>query len=166
MVGDIISERWARSSRNWWAASSRNDGRLHPESAYRHQRSGFRGPLRFIKQRLAWRSNRNLLCGWFVFNARLNSGVFKNWLCQFLISQFSRFFYRGGHPIEALSKPSTFIQRPCSTILDVSCQRLLDALTGWVKLFNLIHLLSPVIRITRSAVTSPRCFSFKLGFFG
>ena len=33
MVGDIISERWARSSRNWWAASSRNDGRLHPESA-------------------------------------------------------------------------------------------------------------------------------------
>src|SRR5512145_1857989 len=33
MVGDIISERWARSSRNGWAASSRNDGRLHPESA-------------------------------------------------------------------------------------------------------------------------------------
>jgi len=33
MVGDIISERWARSSRNAWAASSRNHGRLHPESA-------------------------------------------------------------------------------------------------------------------------------------
>jgi hypothetical protein len=33
MVGDIISERWARSSRNGWAASSRNDGRLAPESA-------------------------------------------------------------------------------------------------------------------------------------
>src|SRR4051812_7488284 len=33
MVGDIISERWARSSRNRWAASSRNDGRLPPESA-------------------------------------------------------------------------------------------------------------------------------------
>src|SRR5215208_4321341 len=32
-AGDIISERWARSSRNGWAASSRNDGRLHPESA-------------------------------------------------------------------------------------------------------------------------------------
>src|SRR5262249_30089989 len=30
-VGDIISERWARSSRNRWAASSRNDGRLQPE---------------------------------------------------------------------------------------------------------------------------------------
>jgi hypothetical protein len=33
MVGDIISEPWARSSRNRWAASSRNDGRLQPESA-------------------------------------------------------------------------------------------------------------------------------------
>src|SRR3954453_13847866 len=33
MVGDIISERWARSSRNRWAGSSRNDGRLPPESA-------------------------------------------------------------------------------------------------------------------------------------
>ncbi len=33
MVGDIISERWARSSRNGWAASSRNEGRLPPESA-------------------------------------------------------------------------------------------------------------------------------------
>ena len=32
-VGDIISERWARSSRNRWAASSRIGGRLHPESA-------------------------------------------------------------------------------------------------------------------------------------
>src|SRR5437588_12885666 len=33
MVGDIISERWARSSRNGWAASFRNHGRLAPESA-------------------------------------------------------------------------------------------------------------------------------------
>src|SRR5260370_11720574 len=33
MVGDIISERWARSSRNGWATSFRNQGRLAPESA-------------------------------------------------------------------------------------------------------------------------------------
>src|SRR6266702_966343 len=41
MVGDIISERWARSSRNGWAASSRNEGRLPPESANRHRGSRF-----------------------------------------------------------------------------------------------------------------------------
>ena len=39
MVGDIISERRARSSRNRWAASSRNDGRLHPESAIKGERA-------------------------------------------------------------------------------------------------------------------------------
>ena len=33
MVGDIISERWAELSRNGWAASFRNHGRLAPESA-------------------------------------------------------------------------------------------------------------------------------------
>src|ERR1700686_852006 len=33
MVGDIISERWAALSRNGWAASFRNHGRLAPESA-------------------------------------------------------------------------------------------------------------------------------------
>jgi hypothetical protein len=33
MVGDIISERWAELSRNRWAASFRNHGRLAPESA-------------------------------------------------------------------------------------------------------------------------------------
>ena len=33
MVGDIISERWAELSRNGWAASFRNRGRLAPESA-------------------------------------------------------------------------------------------------------------------------------------
>src|SRR3984893_650541 len=33
MVGDIISERWARSSRNGWGASSRNHGLLAAESA-------------------------------------------------------------------------------------------------------------------------------------
>jgi hypothetical protein len=32
-VGDIISERWAELSRNGWAASFRNHGRLAPESA-------------------------------------------------------------------------------------------------------------------------------------
>jgi hypothetical protein len=31
--GEIILEWWATSSRNRWAASSRNDGRLQPESA-------------------------------------------------------------------------------------------------------------------------------------
>ena len=36
MVGDIISEQWAKSSRNGWAASSRNDGRLPPESVLEH----------------------------------------------------------------------------------------------------------------------------------
>jgi hypothetical protein len=41
MVGDIISERRARSSRNRRAASSRNDGRLRPESAARAQASGY-----------------------------------------------------------------------------------------------------------------------------
>src|SRR5260370_5262355 len=34
MVGDIISERWAELSRNGWAASFRNHGRLAPESAF------------------------------------------------------------------------------------------------------------------------------------
>src|SRR5260370_387133 len=33
MVGDIISERWAELSRNRWATSFRNHGRLAPESA-------------------------------------------------------------------------------------------------------------------------------------
>jgi hypothetical protein len=33
MVGDIISEQWAELSRNGWAASFRNHGRLAPESA-------------------------------------------------------------------------------------------------------------------------------------
>src|ERR1700730_11610874 len=33
MVGDILSERWAELSRNGWAASFRNHGRLAPESA-------------------------------------------------------------------------------------------------------------------------------------
>jgi hypothetical protein len=36
MVGDIISERWAELSRNGWAASFRNHGRLAPESASPH----------------------------------------------------------------------------------------------------------------------------------
>jgi hypothetical protein len=33
MMGDIISERWAELSRNGWAVSVRNHGRLAPESA-------------------------------------------------------------------------------------------------------------------------------------
>jgi hypothetical protein len=40
MVGDIISERWAELSRNGWAASFRNHGRLAPESAPESSRSG------------------------------------------------------------------------------------------------------------------------------
>ena len=35
MVGDIISERWARSSQNGRVASFRNQGRLAPELLFR-----------------------------------------------------------------------------------------------------------------------------------
>src|SRR6478672_8717444 len=44
MVGDIISERWAELSRNGWAASFRNHGRLAPESARQRLIRGLAGP--------------------------------------------------------------------------------------------------------------------------
>src|SRR5260370_31988605 len=56
MVGDIISERWAELSRNGWAASFRNHGRLAPESTalngHPQQRPGRQPPG--CPGRLAW----------------------------------------------------------------------------------------------------------------
>jgi len=70
MVGDIISERWARSSRNAWAASSRNHGRLHPESARMFLL--LRSPtnfwsFRYIKEALAGEREFTLRCIMLVF---------------------------------------------------------------------------------------------------